>query len=349
MHMDDEGLGMLKEVKRDTECTKLNRAAWHKPLISIVITHFNYADHIEDAILSLLDQSYENWECVVVDDASSYEQHAQLVAILDRIGSTKIRLVEHSENLGQIPAFFTGLDATSGDFVCLLDPDDRYAETFLEEALACHLNETVFCPIACTEQMFLANGGIITGVNSCHNRKHMEKRGDAFIVTPQDPRILHFEAHERGWLWTSTSAMMFRRAACEIMRPNRPLAYKGCFDGYAAQGAHMLGGTLFYTKPLVYRGLHGENAYMTAKVYASAQYKKKPHADERAQECLSDAAEAILHNGGSIITKQKKTLAEKWRRSFEKRWQRLVSRPVPQPRHPSARALAISAARCRDW
>jgi glycosyltransferase involved in cell wall biosynthesis len=317
---------MLQKLKTVEKPNALNRAAWHKPLISIVITHFNYADHIEDAILSLLDQSYENWECVIVDDASSYEQHAQLVVILDRIGSTKIRLVEHSENLGQIPAFFTGLDATCGDFVCLLDPDDRYAETFLEEALGCHLNESVYCPIACTEQILLTGNGVITGGGySWHNRARMQRRGAGLSVDELEPRLLYFEAEKNGWFWTSTSAMMFRRAACELLRPHRPLAYKGSADSYMAKGAHMLGGTLFYTKPLVYRGLHDNNAFITANIYASKQSKRKTYGEERTKECHADVREAILHNGGTIIEFKPKRnkLLSKWRNSIVKRWRKL--------------------------
>ena len=49
---------------------------------------------------------------------------------------------------------------------------------------------------------------------------------------------------------------MFRRAALNLMRPYRPLGYKIQADAYLAQGAHLLGGTLFLTKPLIYRGIH---------------------------------------------------------------------------------------------
>lgn len=322
------GLQMLSKTIPFNEYKKLDRTAWHKPLISIVITHCDYADHIEDAILSILDQTYDNWECVVVDDASTYEQHDRLISILDSIGSSKIRLIEHSENLGQIPAFFTGLDATNGDFVCLLDPDDRYAETFLEEALAAHLNETIYGPIVCTEQMLLTGNGVITGGGySWHNRARMQRSGAGLRVDALEPRLLYFEAEKNAWFWTSTSAMMFRRAACKLMRPCRPLAYKGSADSYMAKGAHMLGGTLFYTKPLVYRGLHDDNAFITANIYASGQSKRKTYGEERTKECRADVREAILHNGGRVIGIERKQnkLFNKWRNSLEKRWQKLFS------------------------
>lgn len=318
---------MLQEVKSIGKHRGPDRTAWHKPLISIVITHFNYADHIEDAILSLIDQSHENWECVVVDDASSYDQHAKLVSILGDIANPKIRLVEHSENLGQIPAFFTGLDATTGDFVCLLDPDDRYAKTFLEEALACHLNETVYCPIVCTEQMLLTDRGVITGGGySWLNREQMSQQDAAFIVSPPEPRLLYFEGSKRGWFWTSTSAMMFRRAALYVLRPHKPLAYKRAFDAYMAQGAHLLGGTLFYTKPLVYRGLHNDNSWIAADIYASTQNKKNTAGEDRADECLQDALELLRSKDVPLPKPHKKPgLLAKWQRSLEKRWLRLSS------------------------
>ena len=257
---------MLRACEPQVIRKSLDRAAWHRPLISIVVTHFNYSEHIEDALLSLLDQSYENWECVLIDDASEPAHRDRLKGILHTIGSDRIRLIEHRENLGQIPAFYTGLDATSGEFVCLLDPDDRYAGSFLEEALACHLNEAVYCPVVCTEQMLLAGSGLVTGIYSWRNRARMSPQGGAVLITPVKPQLLYHEPHKRGWHWTSTSAMMFRRAALRFLRPHKVLAYKGSFDSYMANGAHMLGGTLFFTKPLVYRGLHQANAWITAGV-----------------------------------------------------------------------------------
>lgn len=322
---------MLKEIKSIEKSAGLNRAAWHKPLISIVITHYNYADHIEDAILSLLDQTYENWECVVVDDASSYEQHAQLVVILDRIGSPKIRLVEHSENLGQIPAFFTGLDATSGEFVGMLDPDDRYAKTFLQEALRAHLNDTVMCPIVSTDQCLVKNDSVIAMVNSHHLLGQTQWIGGRAVLDAEAAISLFYIPSDRpGWHWTSTSSLMMRRSALQYLKPNKELITKNSVDAYVAQGLHRLGGTIFLARPLVYRTLHDRNDYISDTLFSSLQHQARPTAVSAERKLLLDAIEAMKHNGAPIplgaLKPKKPGLLAKWRRSFNKRWQKLFGK-----------------------
>lgn len=311
------------------ERKKLDRLAWHTPLISVVVTHYNYSDHIRDALLSLLDQTHARWQCVVVDDASESGHRQCLQAIVSELNEPRIQIRWLAANGGQIPAFFAGLEVTQGEFICLLDPDDRYAETFLAEALACHLNEAVYCPLVCTEQMLLRETGLMTGIYGWRNRLGLRQDNGALIITPEEPQLLYYEAGKGGWHWTSTSAMMFRRAALQLLRPQRALAYKGSFDSYMAQGAHLLGGTLFYTKPLVYRGLHHGNAWITADVYASCQNKQKTYGEERTAECLKDVIEALAANGASLLRGQplikKRGLLAKWKRSIDKRFGRIAS------------------------
>ena len=315
---------MLREVKSISKLGRSDRAAWHKPLISVVITHFNYADHVEDAILSLLDQTYENWECVVVDDASSPEQQAVLSTILRDIASPKIRLVEHSQNRGQTHAFFTGLDATTGEFVAMLDPDDRYAESFLEEALGAHLNHVVMCPIVSTDQYLVKNGGVISMVNSHYQLREVRRTGGRVAIDDKAANSLFYTPAEKpGWHWTTTSSMMMRRSALQYLKPHKELAAKNSVDSYVAQGLHLLGGTIFLAKPLVYRTLHDRNEYITDALFSSLQEQARPAAVNPSRQLLLDVIEAMKHNGAPNLLKPKKrSLWAKWRRSFEKRSKR---------------------------
>jgi glycosyltransferase involved in cell wall biosynthesis len=307
----------------------LDRQAWHNPLVSIVVTHHNYSGHIEDALLSVLDQTYTNWECVIIDDGSDAQHLRAVEAIIGKIGSEKIRLICRGENLGQIPAFFHGLDATTGPFACLLDPDDRYGETFLAELIAAHLNEVLYCPIACADQYLLAGGAVFTGCYIRH-KKHLLgiDRRMAEVPHSVEPKLLFFPATMKGWPWSSTSAMMFRRAALNYLRPHKLLAYKGSADSYLAHGAHMLGGSLVLTKPLVYRSIHDNNAYLTQDVFTMGQDLKKAGVIQRGPECIIDVTEAIKANGGGwneTGSKQtKRTLPHRLRRSIAKRWRRLT-------------------------
>lgn len=313
---------MLELVKTEMPARALDRAKWHKPLISVIVTHHNYSGHIEGALLSILDQTHDNWECVIVDDASDARHLAALETIVGTLACPKIKLIRLPQNLGQIPAFFAGLDATTGAFVCPLDPDDRYAPTFLAESLAAHLDPGLFCPVVCTDQYLLKGDGLIAATTG--------KRGSLAAMEP----LCFTHARIPGWHWTSTSSLMLRRAALDYLRPHKPIITargleKKALDAYLAPGAHRLGGTIFIRKPLVYRGLHAENSFIANNPFTSFQSSARADAICSAKDLLVYIKEVLAVRGAPAIMGAPKTrrhVIAKWRRSLTKRCRWLRSR-----------------------
>lgn len=89
-----------------------------KMRVSIVICNYNYADFLEQAIRSAVEQTYSNLEVIVVDDGST--DHSR--EIIER-WSDRVQPVFKS-NAGQISACNTGFERVSGDVVIFLDSDD---------------------------------------------------------------------------------------------------------------------------------------------------------------------------------------------------------------------------------
>jgi glycosyltransferase involved in cell wall biosynthesis len=324
----------MPEVLQSASRTALDRSRWHKPLVSVIVTHRNYSEHVRDALLSVLDQTYDNWECVVVDDASELPHRAALQRIVEDIGSPRIGLVELPENVGQTMAAFAGLDNTRGEFVCILDPDDRYAEAFVAEALGGHLNETVYCPVISTDQFLVADGAVVAGTLTDQRLRFLDTdHGINVIPDRQKPRLLYYPAGWGGWHWGSTSSMMFRRAALEMMRPKSPPSWLMDLDSYFAQGAHLMGGTLFLTKSLVYRTVHADNAYLVNRIISlAATHVGKFDGPGHSRLRLQDALAAIEANGGGALLRQAKAqrrrrgLFARLGRSIAKRWRRWRAR-----------------------
>ena len=132
------------------------------PKVGIIITHYNYSYFIEGAITSILNQTYNNFECVIVDDNSNANHKKKLENIISRL-SGKIEIIWHSENQGQTSAFYTGFKSINADFYCLLDPDDKYFPTFIEEMVGVHLNPYIYVPMVCCNQVFTVEGRQVTG------------------------------------------------------------------------------------------------------------------------------------------------------------------------------------------
>lgn len=94
----------------------------NRPAVSAVIPVYNRAGIIPRAIRSVLAQTFEDWELVVVDDGSTDATCEVVSAFRD----DRIRLVRHPQNEGQAGARNTGIQKARGKYVALLDSDDEW-------------------------------------------------------------------------------------------------------------------------------------------------------------------------------------------------------------------------------
>lgn len=98
------------------------------PTVSVVIPTYSRVRFLERAIGSVVDQTFGDWELVVVDDGPS-DAIAELVRAHP---DSRVRLVRHHENRGVAAARNTGIAASSGRYVAFLDDDDLWLEHKLE-------------------------------------------------------------------------------------------------------------------------------------------------------------------------------------------------------------------------
>ena len=93
-----------------------------KPLVSVIIPAFNSNDTINETISSVLNQSYENTEIIIIDDCG--EQRT--IDVLEKDILNRIKLIRHDSNLGAASARNTGLREAKGRFIAFLDADDMW-------------------------------------------------------------------------------------------------------------------------------------------------------------------------------------------------------------------------------
>ena len=90
-------------------------------LVTVVIPCFNYARYLEQCVRSVVQQSHQRWECIIVDDGST-DDTPQVCA---RLAATDSRITfVRQTNRGLSAARNTGIRRARGDFVQLLDADD---------------------------------------------------------------------------------------------------------------------------------------------------------------------------------------------------------------------------------
>jgi glycosyltransferase involved in cell wall biosynthesis len=100
-----------------------------QPKVSVIITNYNYGRFLNQAIESVLAQTYQNFELIVVDDGSTDNSREIIESYGERL------LVIWQKNAGQGAAFNTGIERVSGEIVCFLDADDYFKKDKLEKVV----------------------------------------------------------------------------------------------------------------------------------------------------------------------------------------------------------------------
>lgn len=110
------------------------------PAISIVIPCYNQLQFLTECLRSVLAQTFEDWEVIVVDDASS---DGDVQGVVNSFYDRRIQLVRHEQNRGLAAARNTGVRHALAQIIVPLDADDKLSPTFLEVVLDNLSNQSV--------------------------------------------------------------------------------------------------------------------------------------------------------------------------------------------------------------
>ncbi|HBD26270.1 glycosyltransferase family A protein [Flavobacterium sp.] len=99
-------------------------------LVSIITPSYNSANFIAETIQSVQNQTYSNWEMIIVDDGSSDETENVVLSIIQN--DRRIQFHKLSQNSGPAVARNSGIEKASGDYMTFIDADDIWFPTFIE-------------------------------------------------------------------------------------------------------------------------------------------------------------------------------------------------------------------------
>ncbi|MCL5990545.1 MAG: glycosyltransferase, partial [Bacteroidetes bacterium] len=95
--------------------------------VSVIIPTFNRPDLLKIAILSVIQQTYNDYEIIVVNDCGKSVQ-----LVIDEFDNKKIKYIEHTTNKGLAASRNTGIKCSKGKYLCYLDDDDFFYPGHLE-------------------------------------------------------------------------------------------------------------------------------------------------------------------------------------------------------------------------
>jgi teichuronic acid biosynthesis glycosyltransferase TuaG len=104
-----------------------------QPLVSIIVPVYNASRFIEETIQTVLDQTYTNWELILVDDCST---DGSIKLIKPYLKDKRISLLKNKVNSGAAISRNKGIDAAKGRYIAFLDADDLWHPEKLNKQVA---------------------------------------------------------------------------------------------------------------------------------------------------------------------------------------------------------------------
>lgn len=252
------------------------------PLISFIVTSFNYENYVIKTLESIKNQSYENTEIIIVDDNSSDNSVGKIKKFIADNNNLAIKLITHSNNCGQMASMQSGLSQATGQFVSFIDSDDILVKDYAKTLIRVHLSSSVAFVSGQLIEIGENNEIHTTySVSSFQREKSFELKSLDELLTIDvdnvDFKILtQEEAPFGGWYWSAMSANMFRKSALDLfLEYDTPENWRICPDKFLLNFAQLIGGSAILYAPLVGYRRHGENAGCSKQVCGCKRYNNE--------------------------------------------------------------------------
>ncbi|MDD3012977.1 MAG: glycosyltransferase [Candidatus Gastranaerophilales bacterium] len=243
------------------------------PLVSLVVTNYNYSEFIEDCVKGILNQTYQNLECIIVDDCSTDDSVAKIEKFIKNNQKSDIsfRLIKQDKNQGQLAGFIKGIKQAKGVFLGFVDADDIILPEFVNTHIQVHFKTNVAMSV--TQQVEFDENNEIHSLFSLASPQ-IQKQGEAslkpqkfedlenmvksqkFFEEEINYKVISVDTHKfGGWHWGPTSNVIFRKNVLDFFVFADNFAHwKHCADNLLFNFAHLLGGScIIYTPLTAYR------------------------------------------------------------------------------------------------
>lgn len=130
------------------------------PNVSVIITVYNGEKYLGESIKSIITQTYDNYELIIVDDGSS-DSSLEIVRSYSNQAS-KIKIIKNDENLGQPMSRNNAIQIARGNYIAIMDADDVAREDRLEKEVA-YLDEHLNVGFVGSQAKIIDSEGRFTG------------------------------------------------------------------------------------------------------------------------------------------------------------------------------------------
>lgn len=207
-------------------------------MISVLINNYNYAGYLEQAVESVIHQTYEDWELIIVDDGSK-DCSAEIIKRYVEKYPKKIRGV-FKENGGQASAVNAGFALAGGSIIAFLDSDDYWFPEKLEEIAKAHREHDYVV------NNFRSNG---PEVSRC-NKRYIDQ--SSYLLKKYGYQVL---------VSTPTSSISIKKNILDNFFPIPEEEYKISADAYIDLFSLYFSNYYYIDKALTFYRQHDLNSY----------------------------------------------------------------------------------------
>ena len=106
-------------------------------LVSVIIpTYKRKLDYVSNALQSVLNQTYNNIEIIVVDDSpNDFPYRDEIKNYIEKLNDDRVIYIRNEKNLGGSLSRNVGINASRGEYITFLDDDDEYMPGKVEKQL----------------------------------------------------------------------------------------------------------------------------------------------------------------------------------------------------------------------
>ena len=261
------------------------------PKVSFIVITHNFEDFVCDCLKSIKNQTYKNFEIIVVDDNSKDNTKEKIIDFISQNADLDIKFLQNETNIGQFQSFLKGLKSASGQFVCAIDGDDM----LFPEYCTIHMETHLKTPVALTTcaQAEIDKNNILHTINSpdspvkinenleiklkSYEELNEYRSANSINTTETSVKVLDNDKYSfASWHWGPTSSAMMRKSVCDmLLLLENSKNLKITADKFIFSFCHLIGSSAVIEKVLFAYRRHNSNYSLANPIMGNKKYFKE--------------------------------------------------------------------------
>ncbi len=291
------------------------------PKVSFIVITHNFENFVCDCLMSIKNQTYKNYEIIVIDDVSKDLTKDKIQNFINDNPELEIKFIKNENNIGQLASFLKGVKIAKGQFVCSIDGDDVLFPEYCAIHIEAHLKTSV-AMTTCSQAEIDENNVLHTlhSIDSpCKIKENFTIENKSYeefcnyksandIDKGCEVKLLDNSKYSFAtWHWGPSSSAMMRKSVCDILliiEKTRKL--KITADKFVFSFCHLIG-----SSAVIYRTLYAYRRHTSNYSLANPVMGNKKYLKEKTQNCYFRNNKKIRSQMFKFIFENKEYFKEK--------------------------------------